>query len=49
LDLWLPIRAEIYMQTKGHRIHRRHDFNKYLLFSIEHNETISNPKEHPKP
>jgi tetratricopeptide (TPR) repeat protein len=49
LDLWLPIRAEIYMQTRGHRIHRRHDFSKYLLFSVEHNETISRPKETKNP
>lgn len=49
LDLWLPIRAEIYMQTKGHRMHRRHDFSNYLLFAVEDKQTISNPKESPKP
>jgi len=49
LDLWLPIRAEIYMQTRGHRIHRRHDFDNYLLFAVEDKQTISNPKEAPKP
>jgi len=49
LDLWLPVRAEIYMQTRGHRIHRRHDFGNYLLFSIEDKQTIGNPKEPAKP
>src|SRR5262249_16580837 len=49
LDLWLPIRAEIYMQTRGHRIHRRHDFDNYLLFAVEDKQTISNPKQPPKP
>jgi tetratricopeptide (TPR) repeat protein len=49
LDLWLPIRAEIYMQTRGHRMHRRHDFGNYLLFAVEDKQTISNPKESPKP
>ena len=49
LDLWLPIRAEIYMQTKGHRMHRRHNFSNYFLFAVEDKQTISNPKESPKP
>jgi tetratricopeptide (TPR) repeat protein len=48
-DLWLPIRAEIYMQTRGHRIHRRHDFSNYILFAVEDKQTIGKPKGSPQP
>jgi tetratricopeptide (TPR) repeat protein len=47
LDLWLPIRAEYYVQTKGHRIHRRHDFNDYLLFAVDDKQNIGKPKSIP--
>lgn len=43
-ELWLPIRAEFYFQTGGHRIHRRHDFHDYLLFAIEDQQNITTPK-----
>lgn len=54
VDLWLPIRAETYLQTRGHRIHRRHDFSDFLLFAVEDKQTIGKPKgapqdEPPKP
>jgi tetratricopeptide (TPR) repeat protein len=44
LDLWLPIRAEFFVQTKGHRIHRRHDFSDYVLFAVEDRQIIGKPK-----
>jgi hypothetical protein len=44
LDLWLPIRAEFFVQTKGHRVHRRHDFSDYVLFAVEDKQTIGKPK-----
>jgi len=44
LDLWLPIRAEFFVQTKGHRVHRRHDFNDYMLFAVEEKQNIGKPK-----
>jgi tetratricopeptide (TPR) repeat protein len=49
-ELWLPIRADFYFQTGGHRIHRRHDFHDYLLFAIDDQQNISKPKEvdHPQ-
>jgi len=49
IDLWLPIRAEIYMQTRGHRIHRRHDFTDFLLFAVDDQQTIGRPKEQQQP
>lgn len=48
-SLWLPIRAEYYVQTKGHRIHRRHDFHDYLLFAVEDKQTIAAPKQTANP
>jgi len=44
LDLWLPIRAEFFVQTKGHRVHRRHDFSDYVLFAVEDKQIIGKPK-----
>jgi hypothetical protein len=44
LDLWLPIRAEFFVQTKGHRVHRRHDFSDYVLFAVEDKQVIGKPK-----
>ena len=43
LDLWLPIRAEFFIQTKGHRVHRRHDFSDYVLFAVEDKQIIGKP------
>lgn len=43
-ELWLPIRAEFFSQLRGRRIHRRHDFSNYLLFSIEDKQDIGKPK-----
>lgn len=43
-QLWLPIRAEFFVQTRGHRVHRRHDFSDYLLFGVEDKQVIGKPK-----
>jgi len=43
-ELWLPIRADFFIQTKGHRVHRRHDFSDYVLFAVEDKQKISEPK-----
>jgi len=48
-QLWLPIRAEFFVQTRGHRVHRRHDFSDYLLFGIEDKQVIGKPKEASEP
>jgi tetratricopeptide (TPR) repeat protein len=42
--LWLPQSAELFFDYKGHRVHRRHQFSNYLLFSVEEKEKISAPK-----
>ena len=45
VDLWLPHSAEVYFDWRGQRVHRRHAFDSYLLFSIDSNEHIGEPKE----
>jgi hypothetical protein len=40
----LPIRADLYLQTRGHRSHRRHDFHDYMLFAIEDKQNVGKPK-----
>jgi tetratricopeptide (TPR) repeat protein len=48
-ELWLPIRADLFLQTRGHRLHRRHDFHDYMLFAIEDKQNIGKPKGAPEP
>jgi hypothetical protein len=42
-ELWLPASAELFLDFHGHRIHRRHYFRDYLLFSVEETQKISDP------
>ncbi|MBV9885173.1 MAG: tetratricopeptide repeat protein [Acidobacteria bacterium] len=44
-ELWLPQNAELFFDFNGRRIHRRHHFDDYRLFSVEDNQKISAPKE----
>jgi tetratricopeptide (TPR) repeat protein len=43
-ELWLPDRAELFLDFHGHRMHRRHSFRNYMLFSVEERQKISEPK-----
>jgi hypothetical protein len=45
LQLWLPKSADWYCSLKGHRFHRRHTFNQFLLFSVDDKQKISEPNE----
>ena len=47
LDMWLPQTAEIYYDWIGHRSHRLHRFDNYLLFSVDDKQRISAPKDVP--
>jgi hypothetical protein len=47
-ELWLPLRAEWYVRTKAHRLHRKHDFSNYVLFSVEDSQKIGTPKGFPE-
>jgi tetratricopeptide (TPR) repeat protein len=43
-QLWLPQSAELFFDFNGHRVHRRHQFSDYLLFSVDEKQKISAPK-----
>jgi tetratricopeptide (TPR) repeat protein len=47
-ELWLPQNAELFFDFNGRRIHRRHHFDDYRLFSVEDNQKISAPKSEAK-
>ena len=44
LEMWLPANVEVYYDWKGRRVHRRHTFSNYLLFSVDDKQKISAPK-----
>jgi Tfp pilus assembly protein PilF len=44
VDMWLPSAAEVFYDIKGRRIHRRHSFSDYMLFSVDERQRISAPK-----
>jgi tetratricopeptide (TPR) repeat protein len=44
LDMWLPQIAEVFYDWRGRRSHRRHSFKNYLLFSVDDEQRISEPK-----
>ena len=44
LEMWLPANVEVYYDWRGHRVHRLHKFNNYLLFSVDDKQKIAAPK-----
>jgi len=42
--VWLPASADIYMDFRHERFHRRHSFSHYQLFSVGTSQKISQPK-----
>jgi hypothetical protein len=47
--LWLPLSAEMYMEVRGHRYHHKHYLTDYLLFEVNTNHKVDNPKNAPPP
>jgi VWFA-related protein len=43
-QLWLPKSAELYLDFRGHRFRRRHNFTDFKLFSVETKDQITPPK-----
>lgn len=41
--LWLPWKAEMFMELHGHRYHHRHTLANYLLFSVDSQDHVGNP------
>src|SRR6266403_1041087 len=44
VDMWLPRTAEVFYDLKGRRVHRRHSFSNYMLFSVDDRQWIDVPK-----
>jgi tetratricopeptide (TPR) repeat protein len=42
VELWLPKKAEIYLDYRKHRYYRSHSYDHYLLFSVD---SVEKPKE----
>ena len=45
VEMWLPQDAEVYFDWMGKRVHRRHSFDNYMLFSVDEKQKIAEPKE----
>lgn len=45
VEMWLPQSAELYSDWRGKRMHRRHSFSNYILFSVDEKQSISEPKK----
>jgi hypothetical protein len=43
VNLWLPLSAEVYFAWRGHRVHRRHSFDHYMLFTVDDKQRIHTP------
>ena len=44
VELWLPKKAEIYLDYRKHRYYRSHGYDHYLLFSVDSVEKRNEPK-----
>jgi tetratricopeptide (TPR) repeat protein len=43
VNLWLPQSVEVHFDWMGQRIHRRHSFDNYMLFTVDEKERIGSP------
>jgi hypothetical protein len=41
--LWLPAKAELFLDFAGRRLYRRHSFTDFTLFSVDVNQRIASP------
>ena len=48
VEMWLPQSAEVYSDWRGKRMHRRHSFGDYMLFSVDEKQRISEPQAETK-
>jgi len=44
VEMWLPQHAEVFYEWRGRRVHRRHSYTQYMLFSVDDKQRISAPK-----
>lgn len=45
--MWLPLQAEIFLDSAGRRFHHRHTYSDYRIFSVEVGQKIGSPKQIP--
>jgi hypothetical protein len=43
-EIWLPQKAELYVEKKGQRYYRRHTFTNFMVFNVETAQSIQAPK-----
>jgi tetratricopeptide (TPR) repeat protein len=43
LELWLPTKAEIYLDYRNHRYYRSHTYDHYMLFAVDSDEKRKEP------
>ena len=48
VEMWLPQSAEVYSDWRGKRMHRRHSFSDYMLFSVDEKQRIAEPQTETK-
>ena len=48
VEMWLPQNAEVYFDWMGKRVHRRHSFDNYMLFSVDEKQKIAEPNQETK-
>jgi hypothetical protein len=44
-EIWLPQRAELYVDRKGHRYYRKHTFTDFRIFNVDTAQKVERPKE----
>jgi hypothetical protein len=44
VEMWLPQSVELYSDWRGKRMHRRHSFSNFILFSVNEKQNVSEPK-----
>jgi hypothetical protein len=47
VQMWLPWKADMFMEVHGKRYHQEHTLTNYELFSVDTTETIGKPKKAP--
>jgi hypothetical protein len=47
MELWLPTKAEIYLDYRKQRYYRSHSYDHYMLFSVDSVEKRSEPNAPP--
>jgi hypothetical protein len=44
MAIWLPQKAELYVERRGQRYYRRHTFSNFMVFNVETSQSFQAPK-----